>query len=571
MSENRVWHRRVGVALLLMLAAGLRIWGLDFGLPILGIRPDEEKVILPALTFFSGDYNPHLFNYPTFYLYLLHIALAPAYLIGRLGGHFGDWLDLLHDFRVDPTPYVLFARSISAALSVACVWLIVRLGRRLGTTLGGFVGAGLFAVSQLPVREAHFATVDGPQAFFVLLSLLLGMRILQPKARTREVLRASIVAGLTASVKYTGGIVVVPLLFVVARWARGQGRSPGRWILGTGALSVGVFALASPFVVLDPGGFWESFSRIVGYYGTAPEELAAVSARPSGWAQLVGYLSDGLGLPLLILGGLGLLECARRGGGAITIFAISYFVLLGVGRALFSRYSLPLAAPLCLGAGLVIERTLRSLRVPGRAWVAGVLALLVAWPTILDSVHFDRLSARPETRNRLVTWIQDEIPADATLIFNVPIGLIGSLPRTMAAEHTTLEDLLAAPHEYLRKRGEMLTALRERFPDWPPVPRYDVIETGSPPFRFDAQRALSGTDVYLIIADRTPWAAATPVLEKLAMRQGEIAWERDPKRVGGSAPRYDELDAFYIPLKGLEELSEAGPKLTVYRLRRSGK
>ena len=61
-------------ALVVLLGGGLllRVWGLDYGLPLSSARPDEEVLIQKILGFDAGDPNPHWFVYPTLSLYLLY-------------------------------------------------------------------------------------------------------------------------------------------------------------------------------------------------------------------------------------------------------------------------------------------------------------------------------------------------------------------------------------------------------------------------------------------------------------------------------------------------------------------
>src|SRR4026207_2407584 len=76
-------------------AAGLavRFWGLKFGLPVVYSRPDELLLIGVVIGFFRGDPNPHFFEYPTLYLYVLAgvycLFYARSLLAGRGRGSAG--------------------------------------------------------------------------------------------------------------------------------------------------------------------------------------------------------------------------------------------------------------------------------------------------------------------------------------------------------------------------------------------------------------------------------------------------------------------------------------------------
>ncbi|MFC2084239.1 hypothetical protein ACFLS9_04205 [Bacteroidota bacterium] len=75
-------------ALIILLAAGLRIWGIDYGLPYI-YHPDEPgKVRIAQRMFKTGDLNPKYFSKPTFFIYLNTALYLPYYFIGKTIGKF---------------------------------------------------------------------------------------------------------------------------------------------------------------------------------------------------------------------------------------------------------------------------------------------------------------------------------------------------------------------------------------------------------------------------------------------------------------------------------------------------
>ena len=75
----------VGIALIGLLALALRVYALDFGLPS-WLHPDEFSFVFIPLNFFSGDFNPHFFTYPTFHYYALGLVYLIYFLYENLGG-----------------------------------------------------------------------------------------------------------------------------------------------------------------------------------------------------------------------------------------------------------------------------------------------------------------------------------------------------------------------------------------------------------------------------------------------------------------------------------------------------
>jgi hypothetical protein len=74
------------LALLVVVAALVRIWGLRFGLPHTECRPDESVIVTLAEQFWSGDLNPRIFRYPTLQMYLTATAFGADYVQGRVRG-----------------------------------------------------------------------------------------------------------------------------------------------------------------------------------------------------------------------------------------------------------------------------------------------------------------------------------------------------------------------------------------------------------------------------------------------------------------------------------------------------
>ena len=87
-------QKQFSIFVILLLAALLRIWGLDFGLPNDRCRPDEYMISVVALGMGNGDLNPHFFNYPTLFIYLCFICYGLYFVLGYAAGFFHQPADL---------------------------------------------------------------------------------------------------------------------------------------------------------------------------------------------------------------------------------------------------------------------------------------------------------------------------------------------------------------------------------------------------------------------------------------------------------------------------------------------
>src|SRR3712207_2345583 len=152
----------IGLALILLAAFALRLWGMRTGLPFV-YNVDEGAHFVPrAIGMFDHTYNPAYFINPPAFTYLLHGAFWL-----RWGGD-----GVREQFAMDPTPVFALARGLSAFLGTAAVGLLAWAAVRLFDRRVALVAAGLLAVAFLPVHYGHFALNDSPTLAPLCLSLV---------------------------------------------------------------------------------------------------------------------------------------------------------------------------------------------------------------------------------------------------------------------------------------------------------------------------------------------------------------------------------------------------------------
>jgi 4-amino-4-deoxy-L-arabinose transferase-like glycosyltransferase len=262
------------LATVILIAAGLRLWGLDFGLPYL-YHPDEPKHVTLAQNIFkTGDLNPHRFRYPPLFFYINAIAYIPYYLAGRLVGVFQSTADLrapailVMGVGQAPLPSVfLLGRAVTVSFSIASVIMVFVLGRQItGNTAVGLLAALMLAVSPTNVENARYIAPNAHVAFFVLLATWAALRVLE-EGRTWQYAAAGIAAGLAASTKYNAGLVVLSV--ILAHFLRNGWRAyRDSRLYGAIALCAVAFLLTTPFVILDPETFFMDLGIVADHYTT---------------------------------------------------------------------------------------------------------------------------------------------------------------------------------------------------------------------------------------------------------------------------------------------------------------
>ena len=206
-------------------------------------------------------------------------------------------------------------------------------------------------------------------SFMVLVAFLFAVRLSQSGMR-RDLLFASVAAGLAAGTKYNAGLVALPVLFALFI---SPAANPRRSRFGDAAIAVLLmvvsFLCTSPYTVIEFPRFWADFSSdVLHLSGGHGIDLGR------GWIyHATTTLRYGVGLPLLVAGVAGLVLLLVRDwrkGTLVALFPVSYYVLLGGGYTVFARHMIPVVPFLCLTGGYAVAETASSIaaRLGRPAW-----------------------------------------------------------------------------------------------------------------------------------------------------------------------------------------------------------
>lgn len=388
---------------LVALALAVRLPGLTWGLPdsthLFSYHPDEYHSLRGLFSFvLAGDLNPHFFNYGSLYLYLVLAAVMLLHPGAALTG----WAEQIVTGQAGPLlrEWTLDARLVSLIASVATVYVVGRMGQvhfsQMKSVSAPFLAAALFALAPLSALTARYGTVDATQTLFLCLALYFSV-LLFTRPTWKTALWAGVCAGLAASTKYNGGVVVVaPLLAAI--WAPGREKPPaapekgkkGRPKRSTGetpvppelglvarrwaavlAGAVVAFFVTSPYTFLA----WDEARAGLGFEleHMRQGESLAVLADPSAFLFHVKHLlAPGLGLPVLLAmgGAIEVVARRRREWYPLLVFALVWVAVISLAKVRYPRYELPLLAPLVLLAVAPLEGLVR-----GRRLYQGLLAL----------------------------------------------------------------------------------------------------------------------------------------------------------------------------------------------------
>jgi 4-amino-4-deoxy-L-arabinose transferase-like glycosyltransferase len=413
------------VLALFLVALLLRAWGARFGLPEYFYHPDEHAIVNRAAAILrTGDYSPHWFNYPSAYIYLQALSYIPYMLISAARG-FGTTVP-------DPAPYGFYfaGRLMTAFLGALTVPLVYALGSRLYGRRTGLVSSTLLTFCLLHAVHSHYVTTDVPAAFFVTLSLVFCCLVLE-KGETRYTVLAALFAGLAASTKYPGAMVLLPVVVApvvtprIRRWqAVGQ-----RLGLALGAF-MGGFLLGTPYAFLELHTFLSSVATVLGHYAASQPGFEGGGA----WVWYLEQTLSSADLLPVILGLSGLVWAVlkrRRGDLLLLSFVVPYYLLISLWRVRFERNLVALMPVLAVLAARILVDAVSWVVTRWRRfrrWEIHILACLTALTILMPTraiLDFDRALSHRDHRTLAAEWVNANLPAGSKIVteaFSIPLN-----------------------------------------------------------------------------------------------------------------------------------------------------
>jgi len=562
------WWAWAGLAVVLVVGLALRLWGVRQGLPYVYNSDEADHFVTRAVAMFAhGTLNPKYFANPPAFTYMLH---------GLFDVRYGGASAVVQALVRDPTSVYTLARVASGLLGTAALWLLYLTGARLFNRAVGLLAAAIQAVAFLPVFYAHLALGDAPTLAPVTLSLLGSAGVLR-KGRARDYLLAGVGLGLASATKYTGGIVIVPLLVAIALRGRDSAPNPDSAARGTAARGVtgparqalrglalagvsalAAFLIANPYALLDFSAFHRELVHQSTLAGETQGKLGA--PREGGLVYYLWSFTWGLGwLPsLAALGGaLTLWRGERRLWWLLVPAALVFLAFMGLQGRYFGRWLLPIFPIVCLLAAHFALRTVDgAARLLSGGWVRPALGALVVVALLAQgfvySVHAGLTLSRADTRTRTRDWMLMHIPAHTRVVVE-PVS-----PKEWGERWHKYFSLISR----ISATGALVPGREQR------VGIEDYERTLSPALIGYYEHndycwvATASTESGRALADPRAVPHAVAYYRALA-RQGEVVFSSSPYARGERAVAFNFDWSFdYYPLA----YARPGPQMTVYRL-----
>lgn len=562
--SNRLWL--IGLALL---ALALRLYGIQSGLPEVFEEAYPFKTAWTMWGFGPGrhfDLNPHWFKYPGLTLYLQWLGQALLYTVLRGTGAAHSLVDYRVLHELDPTPFFLVGRSITALLGAATVVPVFLLARRVAGGAAARAAALLVAISPILIARSQVIEVDVPLTLFAAWALLAAVEMSAGLSRRRVIL-AAVMTGLAIASKYPGLVLVVPCAVAIgiasrprAEAATAGSRTPSP-AADTGALGalalfaavmLGTVFITSPYLFLDARAAWadlgiEREHMRVGHFGS---DLGAA------WLSYVrDWFGSVAGVCIALAGLAGFVRYAvmeRRPWALVAgSFVVAYAALVSSFAMKADRYLLPLLPAgivfACALAAELAERWTRpraakrvaprpdasaaaALRRRERLAMVGLTAVL-ALPFVAGfPAHLASLG--PDTRTSAGAWIQVNLSA-GSFVACEPYG-----PR------------LTSPLEIQGIDRDLLPALQKRGFE----PRLYAVQS-IPMFQVGPERSAAFYDPSL-------YRVADAFVVTGAVRD---RYRHEPARFAAQLALYDTLEQHWIRWRVFSAGRGPGSEIVIYR------
>jgi len=524
----------------LAVAAAVRFWGIGFGLPHVHARPDELLIVSTALGFFTGNLNPHFFDYAALYIYILFALLVVYYGWSRLAGWSTSAAHFVGGTHGRWPMFYLIGRGVNAIFGTLTVLWVYRIGRALFDQSIGLAAAIFLSLAFLHVRDSHYATTDVTMTLLVMCAMLSLVRLHQDR-RARHAWSAAIYAGLAMGTKYNAALLALPMVIVELFHAWPRRRDLRALVRETylplmAVVMTGTFLATSPYLLLDYQKALQDFRALQESMsvGMTPPELLG-----SGWIYHFRFsLVHGLGIPLLLASILGIGVTARRDPKAALLlgaFPAAYYLVAGASANVFVRYMIPIVPFLCLFAAVAVDAiSLAAARATGlRQGVVGLaLVIAIVAPSAWSVLQFDRILAREDSRVIAAKWVVENVP------FGSSVYTTGNM-----YGHPPLEDRINPKYRLIGYdyRGNNFIEKSRPFtqsPDW------IIVQRSALPYSHIPQRVLD-------------------------MLPSEYRLVHVVRAVDLDTPGnvYDIQDAFYLPYGGFKGVRRPGPNLEIYQRR----
>ncbi|MEM2956640.1 MAG: glycosyltransferase family 39 protein [Candidatus Pacearchaeota archaeon] len=280
----------------------LNVIGIWWGTPE-GWHPDE--VTVPTLQMAKEmDLKPNRFIHGSLHTYIVGLVLSPYYIK----------LKITNELSKTPTtrkligksPYIdklmtnsfIISRLISVIMGALIIFIVYLITSEVYNKNAALISSTLLAFTMSFVNFSHFATVDIPMTFWIILSMLFIIKLIK-KQDMGYYLLSGLFIGFAISTKYTAGLMI--LLFFISHLLSKEKISLNSLInkqfsLGFSMIFIG-FLIGTPFAIIDFSNFKKDVITAI----TDVQLYKGIRNPYPGYISHIVNLINGMGLALFLV------------------------------------------------------------------------------------------------------------------------------------------------------------------------------------------------------------------------------------------------------------------------------
>ena len=429
--------RNYYILLVLVVAAVLRFWGIRHGYPF-SYYPDEQHFINRAVSFGSGDFNPHWFHKPAFLMYLLFFEYGLFYIIGKTLGYFSDVAAFAVYYFKNPWPFILIGRMTVTLFGIATVYVTYRIGERFWSKRVGLYASLLLALCYGHIFSGQDVKADVPTAFFTVLSVYNLLSIVENDFQAKDYIRAGLFAGLGTATKYYP-IALLPCILAASLYEmfRRKKLLVFRKYIYALISFWGIYFLSSPYNFLDPLGRKATFGQIVKMFNMISPYKLNLYAPFQGKEEVLAtryenhyllksvynyihvlFSQEGAGIVIAVIFILGLIYMFAKlsiKNSILLSFPVIFSVISIITSPSYTevRHQLIIYPFLSIAGAFALSQFFKKLDNQRSASLLLTIALLFP---LYHVVRNNILVSKTDTRSLARNWIEANIPAGTKLL-----------------------------------------------------------------------------------------------------------------------------------------------------------
>ena len=436
------------ILIILLIAVYLRFVGIKPGYTF--SHPDEAAYGSAVVMIYNKNLDPLRYDYPAGvalinYLFF-KLFFIPVYWLKFYLEHLGPILDGIIKIPLSSADYfryflfnvvgqkeintLFWGRYITALFGVGVVALTYLLGTRLFGIIAGLIASFLVAVNFRQVLNSHLGLPDIYNAFFLILSFLVSLRLWKNPSKKNYFITA-VVLGISFSIKYQI-YSLIPLIFVhldlgirQIKWKDKLKFLFNPYFLITPFTFLLIILLLNPYHLIN----WDQMVIILRYvsskYGFGSNSL---NLYPISYLYQYGV---GEAFSLLVIFGIiyGLIKNFWKSLFLLSVIFPFFFTFIYLSRGGFYTRNFITIIPLCLifaGLGLQAINAMIDKIFKKRVIVYLITLLLivaVSWSNIEKSLIITKAYSKDWNFNILSAWVEKNIPKASRVAAHINVPL----------------------------------------------------------------------------------------------------------------------------------------------------